>query len=47
MHSIVHIKYSKTSLNRPNTGPNLNGPFTKAIGLGSTNTVMGHRLGPK
>ena len=39
--------YSKTFLNRPTTGLDLNGPFREVEGLASTNITKGDHLGPK
>ena len=47
LHDFTEYKYSKTSLSRPTTGPNLSDPFREVIGLGSENIVMGDSLGPK
>ena len=34
------MNYSKHSLNRPTTGPTLNGPFKEVVGLGSLNMLI-------
>ena len=43
----VQSEYSKNSLNRPTRGPDSNGPCREVVDLGSLNTTMDHRLGPK